>query len=48
MQALEVKSIGETEQTLLSYQQGYTEAKHVTKKQWEKIAEHDRILNAEQ
>lgn len=44
LRALKVKSIGETEQTLLSFQQGLVQQTSITAKQWEQIRLHDQIL----
>lgn len=43
MRTLEVKSIGETEQIKLSYVRGLIQSKHISQKQWERIAEHDLL-----
>jgi hypothetical protein len=42
--ALEVKEIGEIEQTYLGYKQGIVKSTSITSKQWEKITEHDQLI----
>lgn len=45
MRALTVRSIGETEQLKLSYVRGLLKSSQISSKQWERIAEHDNLMD---
>lgn len=45
MRALEVKSIGNTEEVYGKFRQGLIQASSITAQQWQQIKEHDDLLN---